>query len=292
MLVLTTQITLSQESSFFTPSDSLNKKRLIAVSSSIGATWAGSTTLLWNVWYKDSEITQWHTFDDSRNWLQMDKAGHTYTAYHINRLTHDLFTWSGVNNTNSTLIGAGISIGYQSTVEFFDGKSQDWGFSWSDITANTIGTGLYTSQQLIWKEQRLIPKFSVHLTEFAAIRPQVLGSTFTERILKDYNGQTYWLSFSPGSFWKESGIPKWACLSFGYSINNKLVGDVEFVVSSNGNNYQSQREFLFSLDIDFSQFEIRRKWLKAVVNQFNYLKIPFPTIMLRDNIVYFRPLYF
>ena len=48
------------------------------------------------------------------------------------------------------------------TVEVFDGFSSEWGFSWGDMLANTTGTTLYISQELLWKEQRIVPKFSFH----------------------------------------------------------------------------------------------------------------------------------
>lgn len=290
--LLWTSITFSQ-GSFFLPSDSLHKGRTIGVSTGIGTVWSGSIIGLSKVWYSDADKAPWHTFDDSRNWLQMDKAGHFYTAYKLNQLTTDLYRWSGVNRKASIWIGAGVSIGYQSTFEFLDAYSAEWGFSWSDVAANTLGTAVYTGQMLAWNEERIIPKFSYHPTEFAAVRPSVLGSSFAESMLKDYNGQTYWLSFSPGTFFKNSGIPKWACISFGYSAHAKLVGSEDFYTDPATNiSYTAQREFLFSLDIDFSKLKIRKPWLRALVRQFNYLKLPFPALIIRGNKIFGSPLYF
>lgn len=72
-----------------------------------------------------------------------------------------------------------------------DGHSTQWGFSWSDMLANGLGTGLYVFHDLHWKEQRIIPKFSYQTTSFTSQRPEVLGKTTLEQILKDYNGQTF-----------------------------------------------------------------------------------------------------
>ncbi len=282
VLLIVSSTLMSQ--SFLTPSDSLNKGRLIGVSSSVATVWAGSMIGLSQVWYKDIPKSKFHTFDDSKEWLQMDKAGHFYAAYKINQLTSELFIWSGLNEKASLLLGTGISIGYQTTFEFFDGYSKDWGFSWSDMAANAVGSFSYFGQQLAWGEERIIPKFSTYPSEFAAIRPEVLGSTFGESFLKDYNGQTYWLSFSLGTFFKNSRIPKWACISIGYSVNEKLVGDSEtYFDSVTGITYSAKRELKLSLDIDFSKLPIKKPWLKAIVKQFNYLKIPFPTVIYRGN---------
>jgi len=279
--------------SFFEHSDTLNKKRVISISTGLGTFWAGSMIGLNQVWYSKVEKSKWHTFDDSKNWLQMDKFGHFYIAYQEAQFTTDLYRWTGLDDKKCALIGAGVSIGYQTTFELFDAFSADWGFSWSDVAANTLGTATYAAQSYFWDEQRIIPKFSYSPTEFAAIRPEVLGSTFTESLLKDYNGQTYWLSFSPGTFFKNSGIPEWACFSVGYSSHAKLVGSEEYYLDPETNfGYNSQRELVLSLDIDFSKLPIKKPWLKAIVKHFNYFKLPFPALIIRNDGISGRGLYY
>jgi hypothetical protein len=66
--------------------------------------------------------------------------------------------------------------------------------------------------------------FSYH-----AIRP-VQTQCFREsleQMLKDYNGQTYWLSVNLHSFYKGSKIPKWLNLAIGYGANGMLTGNGE-----------------------------------------------------------------
>lgn len=257
--------------------------------------WAGSMITLHNVWYSKTDRSPFHVFDDSKNWLQMDKIGHVYTAYKINETASSLFKWTGLKPTTATLIGSLTSFGYQSTLELFDAYSEDWGFSWADMASNCIGTGLYAGQDYLWGEQKLLPKFSYHPTEFAQIRPEVLGSSHMERLLKDYNGQTYWISFSPGTLISKSRFPKWLCFSFGYSVDSKLVGDSEvFVSDQNGEQitYQSSREYLFSMDLDLSKIPVKKKWLSLTLKQLNHLKIPFPALRITNGHIYGSPLYF
>lgn len=263
-----------------------SKKRTIAVSSSIGAVWAGSIIGLSQIWYDDKNKTSWHVFDDSREWLQMDKVGHFYTANKISNLTYDLYRWSGLKNKTASLIGFGVGFGYQLTFECLDAVGKKWGFSWSDVGANTLGSSMFLAQQLAWKEQRLLVKFSYSPSPYAKYRPQVLGETFSERLLKDYNGQTYWLSVSPGSFLKSSKFPEWLCFSLGYSVDAKLHGDKNVystIYDGSSMTFTAQRQFLLSLDIDFSKIPVKKKWLRAILKQFNYLKIPFPTLILTGN---------
>lgn len=283
---------ISSQTHFFVNADSVLNKRLIPVSIGVGAAWSGSMIGLSSIWYQDVEKTKWHTFDDSKNWLQMDKIGHSYTAYQLNRYTSNLFRWSGVKHKKAVFIGAGVSFGYQTTLEMFDAYTQEWGFSWADMASNVAGNGFYVAQELIWKDQRLLPKFSYHPTEFAAVRPEVLGGNFAESLLKDYNGQTYWLSVNISSFLKQPKFPKWICVSLGYSAHEKLVGDADFYIDGNDRPYEAQREWLLSLDIDFSKFDIKRPWLKTLVNQFNYLKVPFPTLIYRNQSLIVHPFYF
>lgn len=289
-LLLLTQ--LHAQERFFHPSDSLNTKRVVSVTSTLGVSATGGMVGLWNIWYKNGESGTWKFVDDSKSWLQMDKVGHSYTAYKINQTCSDLYNWSGVSEVKSRWIGFGYAMGFQTTLEIFDGFSSDWGFSWSDMGFNSLGSGLYVGQQYLWGEERIIPKFSSTPSVYAELRPEVLGSTYTESVLKDYNGQTYWLSFSPGTFGTNS-FPKWLCFSLGYSVDQKIQGDSEtYTDLASGISYQSTRELAFSMDIDFSRIPVRKPWLRVLLKQLNYLKVPFPTLVLDNSGLKARPFYF
>lgn len=283
------------QQSFWEDNDSLSNKRVIGITATAGTIWSGTMIGLSQVWYKDVETSKWHTFNDCQNWLQMDKAGHFYTANKIANLTGNMYRWTGASNTQQAWIGFGYSLGYQMTLEMLDAYAVEWGFSWCDAGANLAGSASYLGQQLIWKEQRIIPKFSYSHSPYAGLRPEVLGSNFPERLLKDYNGQTYWLSISLGSFFEDSKIPEWLCFSFGYSADAKIIGDneyFEYVTNDQLIQLHSSRQYLFSFDVDFSKLNIKRPWLKTLVNQLNYLKVPFPALQLQNGKLTASGLYF
>ncbi len=294
-LVLLLVITYSSyaQNSIFKNSDSLSTKRFKIVSTAIAANWIAQTSLASNVWYKNFDKSNFHLFDDSKEWLQMDKMGHFYSANKLSKLYTDCYIWSGMPRKKSVIVGSLIGLGSETTLEILDGFNTKWGFSLSDMAANTLGSFIYASQKIIWNEERFILKFSSHPTPYATLRPNVLGSTPLERILKDYNGQTYWISFSPFAFSSNEKLPKWLCLSFGYSIDQKIIGDNDFYFNPITNKtFNAKREFLFSLDVDFSKLPIKNRWLKAVISRFNYLKIPFPTLIFSNGKMIGKGVYF
>jgi hypothetical protein len=61
-------------------------------------------------------------------WLQMDKAGHIYSSYHLGRL--GLKCSNGVELSKEQLIfGSGMGFAFLTAVEVLDGFSSEWGAS-------------------------------------------------------------------------------------------------------------------------------------------------------------------
>ena len=283
----------TSQKAFFSIPDTISSKRSIAATSLISSSWLGGTAGLYSVWYKEYSSSNFHFFNDGDEWLQMDKVGHLYTTNKLALQLTDFYKWSGYKNNKAAIIGTSIGFGFQSTLEILDGYSSGWGFSLLDMGANTIGAASFLTQEILLKDQFFILKFSSHRTDYAQIRPNVLGANFSERLLKDYNGQTYWISFNPSRFFQGTKIPKWVCLSLGYSIDQKIVGDNNYYIDPKTlTNYNAKREFLMSLDVDFSKIPIKRPWLKAIVKQFNYIKIPFPTLILSNGKMIAKGIYF
>lgn len=218
--------------------------------------------------------------------MQMDKMGHAFTVYHLTRGLKEVYAWTGLSQKKSLWTAAGISMGYLSAIEILDGFSESWGFSLSDMAFNSLGMGLYLFQEQYFHRQIFKPKFSFHQTRFAIQRPEVLGNNFLESLLKDYNGQTYWLSFSPVQLGVKQW-PNWLMLSFGHSIRGRLKGDALIYDGT-----KSHRELLFSLDIDLSQISVKSKLLKNFLEALNTLKLPFPSILFSNGKLTARPLYF
>ncbi len=264
-----------------------NNKKCIKTTTSIAVgTYAVGFTGLYFLWYKDYDFQKFHTFNDGGQWLYMDKLGHSYTSYYINKYTSQAYLHCGLSENESIAIGAGVSMLTMTTIEIFDGFSSEWGFSWNDILANSIGIAFYSGQQLLWNEQRIIFKFSYHQTKYPSYRPELLGSSFSEKVLKDYNGQTYWLSVNINSFFQNLKIPSWLNLAVGYGADGMIGGksnpdfDDAGIIYPNFNRVSST---YLSLDVDWTKIKTKKKWLKNTFDILNMIKVPLPTLSFSNN---------
>lgn len=273
----------SDINTFLKPSDTLNKSRRTGVY--VGESVVLSATLIGlnQLWYKDYPKSDFHFINDNNQWLQMDKLGHMYSTYLLGRFGAEMLQWSGASKKEQLIYGSTLGLGFLTVVEIFDGFSEEWGASTGDIVANVTGTALYVTQELLWKEQRITPKFSFHQTDYADQRPETLGSTSNEQILKDYNGQTYWLSFNVHSFTKDTFIPKWLNVAIGYGGEGMLYGNDNEAIANDviQNPY---RQFYLSLDVDLTKIETKSHVLKTLFSIFNTIKVPAPTLQFDENV--------
>ncbi|MFM7566753.1 MAG: DUF2279 domain-containing protein [Flavobacteriales bacterium] len=249
------------------------------------ATAGASLVALQQVWYKPYQNQPFHFYNDGSNWMQMDKVGHAFTSYLLTDRIHRIHSWS--SGKHQPWVGAVYAMSYLSALEIMDGFSSGWGFSWNDGLANTMGVAFSLGQEWLWHKQKIVPKFSFSRTPYAALRPEVLGLTYPQQLLKDYNGQTYWLSFPLGDFFSVSNKFNCLCLSIGYGCEAKLVGDVD-----TWQGYTAFRELVFSLDIDLRKLAPHKPRLHHVLCALNCIKIPFPSVVLSKEHRPFRWVYF
>ncbi|MCF6351360.1 MAG: YfiM family protein [Flavobacteriaceae bacterium] len=271
LFLISISVFAQKKDSFWKKSDTLDLKKrktlIIGGSSAYVISMVGINQL----WYANFEKSNLHSINDNKEWLQMDKFGHVMTSYYIGKIGMELLDWSGESKKNQLIYGATLGFTFLSTIEIFDGFSKEWGFSFGDILANASGTGLLIGQELLWEEQRIQLKYSFHQTKFAKQNPELLGRNFLENTLKDYNGQTYWISANIWSFNKKSKFPKWLNLALGYGAENMITSNV----TNNDNRF---RQFYLSLDLDLTKIKTNSKFLKTVFSAVNFIKIPAPTI--------------
>ena len=238
------------------------------------------------LWYKKFPRSRFHFFNDGNEWLNMDKVGHATTAYNMSNLQYNMMRSSGVNNNQSIWIAGLTALGLQTIIEIFDGFSKKWGFSVTDMVANVLGTALFMSQQSAFNGQRVQLKFSFHKTIYPSYYPAELGKNKWQSWLKDYNGQTYWLTVNPSSFMKTTtGFPKWLNASIGYGAEG-MIGATKNPTVINGKAipyFDRYRQYYFSLDADLNCIAMKNTSPQALLSLPRLIKIPFPAIELSKH---------
>ena len=275
--------------------DLYKKKQAILKASSFGGSILLGTTLYF-AWYKNYSTNTFHFFNDAPEWLQMDKAGHVYSNYQLSLLGFNACKWANYSDKQSLIYSSVASFGYFTSIEIMDGFSSGWGFSGSDMLANASGISLFAIQQHFLKDQFIKLKFSFHKTDYPKYRKELLGENRVEQLLKDYNGQTYWLSFNPFYFSSESNkFPKWLNLSIGYGADGMISGRGNYVIIPNtGNTIGNDRlrKLLLSFDLDLTKIKTKKKLVKSLLLIFNSIKIPAPAIELKKNKINVYVLYY
>ncbi|HEX6334806.1 MAG TPA: DUF2279 domain-containing protein [Flavisolibacter sp.] len=278
-----------------------HKRRWIIGGTSAAVT-AGTFVLLQEAWYKDYPRSSFHSFDDASEWLQVDKVGHAWTAYSISRELTSLWQWAGVPRHNAMLLGTGTSLAFLLSIEYLDGRSAEWGWSWADAGADIGGAALFAVQELAWKEQRLSLKFSAHHTSYEpSLRSrakELFGSSLPERLLKDYNAQTYWLSMNLRSFFPRSALPAWLNISAGYGAAGMFGGRENLAYDKNGvllfdrRDIQRYRQWYLAPDIDLTRIPTRNKLLQRAFSMISILKFPAPALEFSSGKVRLKAIVF
>ncbi|WP_216818564.1 YfiM family protein [Solirubrum puertoriconensis] len=253
------------------------KHRLPLVIGTFATGYAGTYYTLSKGWYTGPR-SRFHWFDDSREWKQLDKAGHLWGAFHESRGAVDLLHWAGLTPKQAIWYGGFVGFLLQSPIEYFDGRDPAYGASATDLAANFAGSAGLIAQQLTWGEVRLMPKVSFRTTPYAQRRPNVLGKNLGERLLKDYNGQTYWLCADVGAFLPEGNRwPRWLQPTLGYGAQQMLYNDPD---TNRAAGLDAYRQYYLSFDIDLRHIPTRSKALRTVFYVASIFHLPAPALEL------------
>lgn len=265
----------------------VNKKRLKVFA--IGGTVAYGATLagLSRLWYADSESQPFQFFNDNAEWKQVDKLGHFFSSFYFSYGTSHALQWCSIPSKKSDLIGSLVGFGVLLPIEILDGFSEAYGASPGDLIANAAGSAFFLGQSRLWNEIRIYPKFSFHRTRYAELRSDLLGNGLTSEILKDYNGQTFWLSIDMDKFLK---FPRWLNLAAGYGAEGMVYArDYQNIEAGYPQPY---RQYYLSIDFDLTAIKSRSKALNTLLFIANMIKIPAPAMEFSKSGVKFHALYF
>lgn len=248
----------------------------------LSSTYAGISVYTYYSWYYQYNSGKFHFFDDSREWLAMDKVGHFFSAYSLTNFNSDLLK----NCSQSRIASPIMTFSYLASIEVMDGFSEGWGFSISDLLFDLAGI---MAASFLHDDVQF--KFSFHQTKWANQRPELLGNNLGQQILKDYNGQTYWISMPFSRI--DNYLPDFLMFSFGYGAEAMIYGSSyeQDIILPELNSY---RQFYLSLDINWWKIinqTIIGKW-KYIFYPLKYIKTPMPTIELSQKKLKFHSFYF
>lgn len=268
--------------------DSLQNKRQQRLLLAEGIAYTGLLVGLNELWYKGKTQRSFHFFNDNQEWQQVDKLGHAYSAYQLSHLQYQAFRWAGMSPKKAALWGSVAGFAWMMPIEILDGFSAAYGASAGDIIANSSGAVLFGSQQLLWGRQFFSLKYSFHPTAWAAKRPQMLGSSLLQQSLKDYNGQTYWLSADLGQL-SSGRSPRWLNLALGYSASGMVYGSPE---QNRQAGYQAYSQLFLAPDLNLKQIKSNKKAIRLLLFVLDGIHLPLPALEFSQNKLYFHPVYF
>jgi uncharacterized protein YfiM (DUF2279 family) len=266
-----------------------SKKRVIKVAATNVVAYSGIMVALNAAWYKGYPRSKFHTFNDNKEWLQIDKIGHGLGAYVESKISMEVWRTTGIDRKKRIWLGGMSGAVYQTIIETLDGYSSEWGWSWGDFSANIAGSGFLTAQELAWDEQRIQFKYSFHRKKYNDVglnnrSTEIFGGSDPERFFKDYNGQTYWLSTNIKSFFPKSKFPAWLNIAVGtgaeglFGANDNIGRDKLGNITFNRNDIQRYRQWYLAPDIDLSKIKTKHKAIKFILTGLNVFKFPMPSL--------------
>ncbi len=278
-----------------------NRIKIITATNFIG--YSAAMAGLYAAWYKNFPQTHFHTFNDSKEWLQIDKIGHAYSTYAEGKASMELWRWTGVSRKKRIWLGGMSGAFYHTVIETLDGFSSQWGWSWSDFGANIIGSSMLVAEELAWDEQRIQFKFSFHRKSYpdASLNQRsnkIFGKSTAERFLKDYNGQTYWLSSTLKSFFPKSKLPPWLQVSIGmgaegmFGATNNTGYDDNGNINFNRTDIKRFRQWYLAPDIDLTKIKTKKKGIRMALTLLNIVKIPMPSLEYSNGKLSFHAISF
>lgn len=266
-------------------SSTVNKKKIRTIAVVSGAAYTAGLATLNHVWYKDTERQSFRFFNDNAEWKQVDKAGHFFASFYLSDLSSRALASCKVGERKAYFIGALSGLMLTLPIEIFDGFSDGYGASAGDLVADAAGPAFFLAQKFAWQEIRIHPKFSFHRTDYPPLRPELLGDNLLSEVVKDYNGQTYWLSFDMDKF---AAFPRWLNIAVGYGAH-------DMIFARDGQNlergYDPYRQYYLALDVDLTAIRSRSRWVKALLYALNTVRLPAPALEFSRSGTKFHPFY-
>ena len=228
--------------------------------------------MLNDLWWKGERVPfHINTSQDYTYALNADKYGHATFAYMASTVYGDLMRWCGLDSGSAAWWGFGVAMTYQTYIEVRDGFSRDYGFSWGDIGANTVGAVLPVVQHYVPSLRAIDLQISFWPSN--AFRQGAYNA-----IIDDYTSTTHWLAMNVHDLAPRSVqqyLPPWIGVAIGHSVRNlDGRGGGEHVV-------------VLSLDWQLHRIPNLPPWLRDIARVLHLYHLPAPAVQILPNVVWY-----
>ncbi len=241
----------------------------ILASASTGTFLAGHVFFS-NLWWKGEPVP--FRFEFMQDWqyaLGADKFGHAIFPYFGTDLYREALEWTGFNRRTSLWIAAGLVWSYMTYIEVRDGFSRDWGFSWGDMAANTLGVGWRVAEEYV-------PALSAVTWKVSYWPSDAWRAGLYSQIIDDYESTYHWASIDPELFLPASADDWWPDW-----LNLAVAHTVEDIVAYDGS---GSHAIVLALDIDTEGFGVTDPFWAGVLRVLNYYHIPMPAWRIGEGV--------
>lgn len=262
-------------------------ERVAAIGGSVAVLNAGLWIYYDKAWYK-GEKTKWHAYNDWYNGnLNIDKFGHFHWAIVQNRIFYRAFKWANISDNYAMWTSSALGWLLHLQIEMNDAYFKEWGFSWGDLGANTLGA-VYPNFQRIYS-----PLKAVNL-KVSYYPSDNYKRGLTKHAVNDYEGRKYWMTLNMRSVAPkqiQKYLPDWLNIAIGYGGDN--------IVDETGHLRQidnvgiGDQEWFISFDYDLLKiFKPKENtFFYLLLEQLDAIHFPAPAIKIKPNVVWFG-LYF
>lgn len=241
-------------------------------------------TALYQFWYRGTDRTAWHWYDraggtrwydDWFTYVQQDKLGHLYGSWVLTRAAAAYGRWSGLSRPRSAVLGITASTLFQAQIEFFDGFSDAYGASRTDLLANLAGSVLGGAQYaypeaLDW----FTLKYSYHPSPYY-VPSKLLGNG-----IQDYQGITFWLSLRPERMLPPRAKPLWPDW-LAVAVGHSGTGLAHPVSGLNGGVHQ--RQLFIGPDVVIGELITLPRPVRFLQPVLSFIRLPLPTFQIAPD---------
>jgi len=228
--------------------------------------------ILNDLWWKGERVPfHINTAQDYSYALNADKYGHATFAFMASTVYGDLMRWCGLDSTSAAWWGFGVAMTYQTYIEVRDGYSRDYGFSWGDIGANTLGAALPVAKHYV-------PALRAFDLQISFWPSDAFRQGAYNAIIDDYTSTTHWLAMNVHDLAPRSVqhyLPPWLGVAIGHSVRNlDGRGGGEHVV-------------VLSFDWQLHRIPNLPSWLRDIARVLHLYHLPAPAVQILPNVVWY-----